>query len=305
MTAVRFLPLLVPLLGLGELAAHYHFAARAPGSDEWSALAPAVAAFRRNAELVIAAPSWADPLARASLGESLMPLRDVARPDDTRYARAIEISLLGQHAPELAGWTELERRSVGRFTLRKLDNPRSAAVLFDFVDAIGPGRVDAREGEESAERECRWSDRARVVTGGLPGPLTFPSRRFVCSGSEEQFVGVTVLDDQNYRPRRCIWAHPPASGALRVVFHGVPLGKSLYGYAGLTYLLTRDGAGTPVELSALIEGERVGRMVHRDESGWEHFEFPVGTHRGTVDVTFEVKSASASNRGFCFAADSR
>jgi hypothetical protein len=95
------------------------------------------------------------------------------------------------------------------------------------------------------------------------------------------------------------------------VFRDVPLGKTIYGYAGLTYLLTRDGAGTPVELGVTVDGAPIGKLVHDDKTGWEHFEFATGQPReagdraATSEVAFEVKSASPRHRGFCFYADSR
>lgn len=111
---------------------------RAPTEAEWEKLQPVVAEVRRGAELVVPAPYWADPLARHAFGDALMPLRDVARPDESGYAHAHEIGILGERTPELAGWRESERRDVGRFRIRRLENPNPARVLFDFVESLAP-----------------------------------------------------------------------------------------------------------------------------------------------------------------------
>src|SRR6266536_5522047 len=97
----RYLPLLVPILGLVELGAHFFFSRRAPTHDQWSEVRGLVASWYEPGEVVVIAPHWAEPMARWSFGESLMPLRDVARPDVTRYAKALEVSVLGGRPPEI------------------------------------------------------------------------------------------------------------------------------------------------------------------------------------------------------------
>src|SRR5271156_4696579 len=99
MRLLRYAFLLVPALGLAELGAHLWFAKRPPTFDEWSTVVNAVRETRQEGDLVVIAPSWADPAARRALGDALMPLRDVARPDESRYAHAIEVSILGERAP--------------------------------------------------------------------------------------------------------------------------------------------------------------------------------------------------------------
>ena len=51
------------------------------------------------------------PKMRLPFGDELMPLHHVARADDSSFERALEISILGQHASELDGW-QLERRQM-------------------------------------------------------------------------------------------------------------------------------------------------------------------------------------------------
>jgi hypothetical protein len=301
----RFLWLLVPALGLIELGAHYAFAHRAPTPSEWQAVRASVAELRRKDELVVIAPRWADPLARQAFGESLMPLRDVARPDETGYPRALEVSALGARASELRGWRVVEERKVESFHLRVLENPQPVRVLLDFVDALTPERARVFERVGPEIRECPWNPQARADTGGLGGPPAFPSRRFSCGAGEWFFVGTTVIDDPEYRPRRCIWAQPAPSG-LVIRFSQVALGAKIRGHAGVPWLILRDARGAPIELEVRVAGHQVGTLVYREDHGFELFEFPTLAQAGRVaDVEFEVRSKTANDRQFCFQADTR
>lgn len=302
----RFLWLLVPIAGLAELALFVRDARSAPRVGEWQALRGEVARLKAASDLVVIAPAWADPLARHAFGDSLMPIPDVARADVSSYARAVEVDELGASAPELDGWAVREERSVGRFRIRLRDNPAPAKVLFSFLDQARPPSLDASDVLSDAERRCTFTAHASVSTGGLHGHLAFPRERYICGGGEEFFVGVTILDDQAYRPRRCLWAHPPSRGALRLSYRNVPIGRKIHGFAGLSYFLFRDGSHGPVTLSARVAGQEVGHYLHRDEWGWHGFEFDTERFAGqTADVEFEIHSDDPSDRQFCFTADSR
>lgn len=300
----RLLWLLVPLLGLCELGAHFWTSTRAPDIAQWQAARAPLAALRKHGELVVVAPAWADPMARRAFGDALMPLRNEARPDESAYPRAIEVSILGSHAPVLAGWRSVAEQSAGRFRFRVLENPAPAKVLYDFVDHVDPGSMSAAAGLQSSP--CAWSDHASVATGGLFGPATFPRRRFQCPAGPATFVGVTVIDDQDYRPRRCIWGAPPLSGPLVIHYPDVPIGTTIHGYAGDSWFLFRDGLGAPVGMQVSIGGDVVGSVVHEDRDGWKGFQIPTGKHAGRrEDVEFTIQGVEAGQRHFCFYADSR
>lgn len=295
--------LAIPVLGAGELAAQFWAARRAPRESEWREVASEVRRAKAPEAVVVVAPAWAEPLARAAFGDAVMPLRDVARPGLDGYRRALEVSLLGQHDRELSGWQVTEERRVGRFTLRQLDNPVPPHVQIDFVDRLKDARVWETVGENS--QPCPWVH-ARVSNGGLGGHPTYPAQRFACPSSEPYLVGATVIDDQDFRPRRCIHAHPTPRGPLRIAFDDVPLGPELRGHAGLPWLLVRDGGGAPVRLQIRVNGKVIGTHVQRDEMGWAGFHFETGVSAGTRGtVEFQVDSDSVQNRHFCFAADSR
>ena len=300
MAWARYLWLLVPALGLAELVAHQYFATRAPEPGDWQQAKAPLAELRQADELVVVAPNWAEPLARSAFGEQLMPARDVTRPDASAYTRAIEVGILGSHSEELEGWRTVSEREVGGFSFRVVENPSPAKVRLSFVDALPKAEVTA------GGSPCRWTDRARSTTGGLPGHPAFPRERFACGGGESFFVGKTVIDDEAYHPRRCIWAHPTPNGPLSIRFSAVPLGKVVRGYTGLPYLIFRDGVGAPVTLSVRANGRSLGSVEHHDVDGWHGFELSTGELAGeTASVEFLVSSPNVKDRHFCFYADTR
>ncbi|WP_437994209.1 hypothetical protein [Sorangium sp. So ce145] len=295
----------LPALGLGELVAHVYFSERAPDFDAWREVEAPLAAMKQPGDLVVVAPGWADPAARRALGDALMPLRDAARPDESRYAAAVEISVLGQRAEELAGFREEARQERGPFVLRRLVNPSPARVAYDFVDNVAPASADVRVTDPPAA--CRWNPRARIAAGGLGGNPTFPAERFECPGGPFFNVGVTVIADEEFRPRRCIWSHPPRDGEIVTRFRGVPLGSVIRGHAGMYWIIERERRGAPVTLSVRVNGEAVGEATHADGDGWAAFEFPLGAHAGAAEaeVEFAVRSADFTHRHYCFEADTR
>lgn len=305
MSRARWALLLIPVLGLAELAAHVYFARRPPTFDDWSGVADAVRAMKQEGDLVVVAPSWADPAARRALGDELMPLRDVARPDVTRYAHAIEVSILGERSPELRSFREVERREAGRFLLRRVENPSPARVVYDFVDHLDPANVDVRGTMPPVT--CTWNPRAHVAAGGLGGHPTFPARRFECPGGIFFNVSVTVIADEDFRPRRCLWSHPFARGEIVTRYRDVPLGKVIRGHGGMYWIVERTRKGAPITLTVRVDGDTIGSVVHRDGEGWAPFEMPLGAHSGASKATVElaVSSSSYRDRHFCFEADTR
>jgi hypothetical protein len=305
MGRARFLWLLLPIAALAELFAFVHDARSAPRIGEWQALRAQIVRLKGPADLVVVAPEWADPLARAAFGDALMPIADVARADVSSYTRAVEVDELGASVTELDGWPVREMHDFGRFRIRVRENPAPARILFSFLDHARPPFLETSDVASSAERACQFTAHAPVSAGGLHGHLAFPRERYNCGG-EEFFVGVTILDDQEYRPRRCLWAHPRGTGSLRLDFKNVPIGRKIHGFAGLSYFLFRDGNHGPVTLSARVAGQEVGSYTHHDEWGWRGFEFDTARFAGqSADVEFDVHSDDPSDRQFCFYADSR
>ncbi len=303
MGRARLLWLLLPIAGLAELGWFVHDARSAPRVDEWQALRAEVAKRKGPNDLVVVAPEWADPIARHAFGDELMPIRDLARPDATAYARAVEIDALGSSAGELDGWRVASEERVGRFRIRTRENPSPARVLFSFLEHAQPPALEVSVGARDA---CPYTRRAPPSAGGLHGHLAFPRERYTCGGGEEFFVGVTILDDQEYRPRRCLWAEPRPGEALHLLYKAVPIGQTISGYAGLSYFIFRDGKHGPITFAARVGGEPVGSYEHHDEAGWHGFRFDTARFAGqTADVEFTVTSDDPYDRQFCFYADTR
>lgn len=295
-------------LGLGvlELALHFHFSRAAPRPAEWVAIEPAVRPLLGPDTLVVVSPPWAEPLARQALGDTAMPLAHVARADESRFERALEISILGQRAPQLGGWQLEQERELGRFQLRSWKNPAPAHVRYDFLAHLQPPELGVWVQHEEQRTDCPYGP-ATVSNGDLHGHPTFPSPRFSCSTSNEAlFVGATVIEDQRYLPRRCIWAHPPKRGSVRLRFEGVPLGEEIRGYAGLPWFFERESKGSDIQLELHVAGERIGETVHRDGEGWKPFSFSTARFAGQSQaVEFHVQSARQWQRWFCFQAEAR
>lgn len=301
---LRWALVAIPLVGIVEFGAQLWSTRRAPSFEAWAAIEAPVRALKQEGDLVVVAPDWADPLARRALGDALMPLRDVARPDETRYAHAVEVSILGERAPELGGWREESRREAGKFLIRRVENPAFQAVIYDFVDHAKPGEADVRGTDPPLT--CTWNANAPIVAGGLGGHPTFPRERFECPGGVFFHVGVTVIADEEFRPRRCLWSHPFARGEIVTRFRDVPLGQVIRGHGGLYWVTERDRRGAPITLTVRVDGDAVGAFVHQDGEGWKGFEMPLGTHAGQRgEVELAVSSPNYKDRHFCFEANTR
>ena len=235
-----------------------------------------------------------------------MPLAHVARADDSRFERALEISILGESAPELAAWQLEQARELGRFQLRTWKNPSPAGIRYDFLAHLQPPELEVWVQHQDQRSECPYGP-AAVSNGDLHGHPTFPSPRFSCSPSNEAlFVAATVIEDQRYLPRRCIWAHPPKRGSVRLRFEQVPLGTEIRGYAGLPWFFERESKGADVRLELHVGGERIGEAVHRDGEGWKPFSFSTARFAGQSQaVEFHVSTDKMWQRWFCFQAEAR
>ena len=304
---VRYLALFVPFFGLFELGAHVYFSRRAPTTEAWSAVRPFVASAYRPENVVVVAPYWAEPMARLAFGDELMPLRDVARPDITRYPEALEVSIMGQRAPELDGWKVLREERHGKFTLRAVQNPSPPRVTYDFTDHVDPAAAAVRVEKRIGTIDCGFTTNATIESGGLGGAPVYPAARFACPGEANHvFVGVTIIDDEKMHPRRCIWSHPPGTdGELVTRFRDVPLGHQIHGHAGAGWHIGRDGNDPPFTVRVMVAGEEVGKVVHQAGDFWKGFDLPLppAMAERTADVEFRVSALGSTH--VCFEADSR
>lgn len=300
--------LALPAVALLELAAEVHVAASPPDAAAWDAVAREVRALAGDGTLVVASPRWVEPHLRQRLGDDVMPLAHLGRGDTTRFAGAVEVALGEARSAELGAFRAVEEREVGPFVVRRLDNPAPDAVVLDLVEAWRPPHASVT-GTDPAVR-CPWSTRAPVVSGGLGGHPTLPRQRFDCPGPVWMDVGVTVIADERFRPRRCIWAHPFASGDKILRWEEVPLAaaRRLVGHHGMYWVIERDGEGADVTVEARVDGVSIGTAVHRDGDGWAGFTFDLPARdpaRPTGTVEIAIRTSDADRRHLCLEATLR
>lgn len=296
----------VPILGLAELLGHLYFRARTPKLEDYERLVTAVAELEQEDDFVAVTPRWAEPNLRWALGDEAMPLREVARPDDARFPAVVEVLLPG-HASRFEAWQRETSREVGKFTIERRINPTFERVAYDFVDSLKPAQAEVSLVKGSGSTQsCDYNRRAKVSNGSLGGHPTFPRERFECGGGAWNFAGVTVIEDQDYMPRRCIWAHPVQGKDKVIRFGSVPLGSRIVVHTGVPYLRDREAKGSPIDLEVRVGDQTVGTTTHRDGDGWRQTSFSTDTYSGSTQaVEFRVSSKRAHKRELCFYADVR
>jgi len=303
----KYLWFAIPVLGLVELAASVYFSRRFPTVDEWHVLEAEVRALKQQNDLIVIAPEWAEPLARNAFGDSLMPIADVARADEASYPRAIEVSALGNDNPLIAAWPVNAEKRSGKFVLRTRTNPAFKPALFVLTDHALPPELSVSERASSGEvTACRYGSRPPSSYSGLLARPAVPRQRFSCGPAEGNFVGTTVIEDQNDRARRCLWANPSPGGLLTLTFANVPVGEQLSGYIGFPYFRFRDHGWPKVAVSFAIDRVPLGTHHHLPESGWQPFQLATMQFRGgTHEVQIEILGADSRELELCFYAATR
>jgi hypothetical protein len=297
MVRSSWLVLTVCVVALGESAAHFVFKHRAPSPEDWQALKPKLASWYRPNDLVVVAPAWGEPLARQALGDAMMPLSMVARAQDGDFPRAMQIGMLGQQRKELSNWP---------FQVSIRNNPHFEPARYPFVDHIDSRSLSVSVSQSGRDEACAFSESAPMSSGGLGGDPTSPSTRFNCPGGSFHWVGITIIDDEQFRPRRCIWAPPSPRGPLILRFHDVPLGRTLVGHAGAPWLMVRDGVGPPITLTGASSRGSLGTVAARDTDGWIRFEWSTESLRDTrSEVELTILGTANKDQRFCFTLESR
>ncbi|WP_394824040.1 hypothetical protein [Pendulispora albinea] len=297
--------LAVPAIALFELGAHVVQVGGAIGDDSWARAREETRALVQPGDLLVFAPRWTDPIGRMVFGDELATLEREAWADVSRFPRAIEVSIRGEHEPELAGWRRVAEKKVDGITLATLENPSYRPTLTDLVNLVHPPASEAfvRSLDNAGVHPCTWVH-GSPQSGNLGFGPSVPGDKFACPGT---FAGVSVVADLDYRPRRCIYA-PPAGGgqALRLVFHGVSFGETLHGHHGLYVEAERDRHGPSVRLVFSVGDSLLGYANHADGDGWKSFDLSTAEFAGkTADLTVEITSANANRRMYCFEAITR
>ncbi|HEY6728376.1 MAG TPA: hypothetical protein VI197_30405 [Polyangiaceae bacterium] len=297
----------MPLVALFELGAHLWISGRASSPAEWAAVAAPIHKLAAPGSVLVVAPGWAEPLARHVLGDDFWPVADLARMDERGVPRVVEISLFGATDPATARWPAERQLHEGAFRLTSRKNPHYEPALFRLVDAVARAEPSVFRLRGGARSACSWEQNLAPRTGGLHGQVAFPSARYVCGSGLEEFVGVTLIDDEQFEPRRCVWIHAPRAGAQWLTLEDVALGHRIEGYAGSSYFLMRDETHAPVSLEVFVDGRSAGRIEYRDPRGWARFAFtkPASAgQRGRLEFKLSVPEG-AKGRSLCVAAETR
>jgi hypothetical protein len=236
-----------------------------------------------------------------------MPLEMLARGGDEACERLIEVGFLGQHATAGANWPLAERKESGPFSISVRPNPHWVQARYAFVEHIEPQSLTVHAQASAAIQEpCVFADHSRQTAGGLGGDPTSPAARFNCPGGSFHWVGVTIIDDGRYEPRRCIWAPPNRTGPLTLQFRQVPLGRRLVGHAGGPWLMVRDGVAPPIELAAAIANGPTFKTTVKDTDGWVGFDWDTqAVENTTADVSLTITGTPNTDQRFCFTLDAR
>jgi hypothetical protein len=299
----RFLFLALPVIAVLELGAHLVQIYGVVPSSDWIAARDVVRTLAQPDDFIAFAPYWTDPLGREYFGSDLATVAREARPDDSRYRRGIEVSIRGQHLPELAGWKVSSTQHVGRVTVTVYENPAFKAVKDDLVDHVAPDRMAVSEISGGLETDCSFM-RGRVETGGLGFGPAVPAERFVCPGG---FIGASIMQPTDYRPHRCLLAPPLGNGkTLRVKFLGVQFGETLHGHTGIDWDSEHHLEQPGVTLVWKIGARTLARITDANGEGWKSFELNTSDLAGqTGELVAEVSSQSSHDRLYCFEADTR
>jgi hypothetical protein len=289
----------VPVVGLLELGAHaIQTRSVAPDAD-WIAARTYVASQAKAEDLVVFAPRWVDPIGRQQLGPGLATLSREARPDETRFPRALEVSIRGAHLPAFEGWRRATEQRFGSVTVTTWENPAPAQVIDDLVSLVEPQHLRVTRGDA----DCNFVH-GSPQSGNLGFGPTVPGDRFVCPGNG--FVGVSVVADLDYVPHRCVFAPPAGNTPLHLRFDNVRFGHSLHGHHALYVEAERDKKGAPVTISFKSGGSSLGSVVHRDGEGWKPFELDTSALAGQrAELDVDIASPGGDRRLYCFEADTR
>jgi len=293
--------LIVLAIAVVEVVGHYVVQSRVVTDEQWRAAAERVRAQWQPGDLVVAAPAWADPIVRRELG-ALLSLSDAARADLDRHDRLWALSIRGHRPLEAPDRAPDHEAQVGPVRIFRWDL-EPEPVLYDFVAHVREARVTI------GDRACRWQS-GRPRGGGLgQGPMQ-PGGRHQCDARRSWlWVGPTVQEDLELRPRHCIWQHPAAPEVIGATFEDVPLGDRVVLAGGLYYEHERMLEHGPVEVAVSLDGTLLGRMIHRDGDGWKQMEvstrIPERGERERGDLRVEVTAPDPDLRTFCWAATVR
>jgi hypothetical protein len=288
-------------LAIAEVAALVVREQRVTPESDWMAAAQLVRSQFESSDAITVAPDWADPLLRLYLGDRITS-KVSGRSDLASFDRLWVVSIRGHNSPEAPKRAPDFRQSVGRVTIDRYDFGPTPVVL-DLVDALPSAQVEQQT--PAGPALCPWKERvAGAARGGLGfGPVP-PRQRFVCeANSPNVWVGTTVIEDLELKPRRCIFQHPQGRAPLSLVYHDVHLGSRIVLYTGLDYHNERDQKGPPVLMRVMAGDRELAKITHKDGEGWKRSVITSHQAGDAIrgDLRIEVSSPQPGRRIFCWA----
>lgn len=257
--------------------------ALAPSDADWQAAARTVRAGFRTGDLIVASPSWADPVMRLHLGD-LVPIDVAGRMDAARYGRVWAIGVRGARGGDSAG---IIRSDVehGGLTVRLVER-KPAEVTYDFLARFSDARVVRRE---------PGGDVACTPAVG----------RIQCPNMGWNFVQPSLLEIGGTL-RRALYAQPVAGATMVIEYPQATLGRELAFAAGLHHVWLRKQGKGQVVLKIFIDGRQVAAQDNGNRSGFQTGRVDTSAFAGrSVPVRFEITAADAFSRHFGFVAEAR
>ncbi len=273
----------VVLLGVVETVNALVAPALAPSETDWRDAAAKVRAGFRPGDLIVAAPTWSDPLMRGQLGD-LVPMAIAGRMDAGRFGRVWEISQRGARAAETDGGRVVETSQHGRLKVKLWEKP-AARVVFDFLAEW-----------QKASLSVVTPDRGEL-------PCWVGQNRFQCG--EGTSLGPELLEvDTTLRNGLALDPHERTTTVLE--YPAAPLGRELVVAAGLHNVWKRKSADGKVRMRVLADGRELGVVEGTSLGGWALRRFDTAELAGREGkVRFEITVDRAHDRHFGFAAEAR
>lgn len=247
---------LVLLAALGETAATL-LPAGPPASDEdWKRAAEEVRNSFQEGDLLLFAPEWIDPVGRLHMGD-LLDIRQVTRPDEASFKRIWVVGPRGKTRRETKGAQLISRKRFGDIETTLYHN-RFDPPLFDFYKKISKAEVALLNEDGTTVEHCPYQ----------------PARqRHQCKAGWNNVR--QKIAEVDYKPRRCVYAHPADGKILEITFPETIIGSRLVVYTGLDGYDTRYRARREVYYTLNPEKRRGGGA---ERNGPE----------ALVDVTMEI-----------------
>ena len=276
-TAAAIVAACLALVALVETGTALTARSRVATDADWEAAAAEVRADFRAGDVIAFAPAWVDQIGRAHLGD-LVTVEMAGRSDADRYARVWEVSIRGEHAPDVAGARLVHESRHGKVRVA-LWEKSATPVVYDFT-------ANAAD--------------ARVMRGDAPC-FGDPAHGWLCGGQRVERRTLEI----DYRPRRGFEV-PADTRPTTLGWTEVPLGESLVVYAGLHDYYARKSADGLVDFRVDVDGvEKLAARIGNDD-GWRRFTIDTRALAGTRhSVTFHVSAANPSWRNLGFHAEAR